>query len=81
MFPGNKNIPVILEGIKCPNATVCIVSPKQQTFKELILQSDFNDKIEFFEVVFLGVIFCRWHKLEENKTSDTFIGISLFCAK
>ena len=46
---GNKNISVILEGIKCPNAKVCIVSPKQQTFKELILQGDFNAKIEILK--------------------------------
>ena len=49
MFPEEQNNPVILEDIKYPNAIVCIVSPKQETFKELILQGDFNDKIEFLK--------------------------------
>ena len=73
MFPEQQNNPIIPEDIKCPNATVWIVSQTEQIFIEFILQGDFNDKIEFFEVVFLRVIICSRHKCEENKISTVVL--------
>ena len=64
MFPEQQNNPIILEDIKYPNATVWIIYQKEQIFKELILQGDFNDKIEFFKIVFLGVI-VNWKRTKQ----------------
>ena len=49
MFSEQQNNPIILEDIKCPNATAWIVSQKEQVFNEFVLQGDFNDKIEFLK--------------------------------